>query len=227
MTSNIYIDKSLNYDISRILALISLNINKTLDISPLILNDIFNNETFNKNITFIYEQLYIELIRNIVNYNKNYYSLNNSNSPNVECSNTLFLSGNNLCGYHLNKYNNGLIEFCNKDRYLHINENTNNQINDVIDHKFVYKSNIDINIEKRNNYIISLYQSYIDNLYINIYNILIYYIYLNTKVEYVNIYNIEKLNILFSKAEHTNNIFKEKHISIINNEQYIKVYEKL
>ena len=216
--SVVIIDKNLNSDIIKILSLILTRLNVNIDISPDFIAELINEINFIENVSFIQEQLYVELIRNIILYNQTY----NETTYNDD----IFLSGNNLCGHVIHKYKNNIIEYCNLDKYLHYNHQSNSQIKDLCDHEFVNKTNNMIHNEIRNKTIINMYQSYLDTLYINIYNILIYYIYKDTQLEYVSVYNIEKINIIFSKTKYMK-IFKEKHKIKINNIYYIKVYSKI
>jgi hypothetical protein len=202
----ILIDNNYHQDIIRILSLCCINIQKNIDISPDYINEILKNKQLELYIKFVWNQLYLEL-----------YSNKNNNE---------IMQKNNGCGKIIKIHNNSIIEFCNGDRYLHINENIEKQIDNVIDHLYVYKSDENIKKEQLDSKIITSYQKYLDDLYYCIYNILIYYIYDNTRNEIINIYNFDKIKSLYNETKINKNIFKEKYLTINNNHKYIKVYYK-
>ena len=70
--SVVIIDKNLNSDIIKILSLILTRLNVNIDISPDFIAELINEINFIENVSFIQEQLYVELIRNIILYNQTY-----------------------------------------------------------------------------------------------------------------------------------------------------------
>lgn len=204
----VYIDK-LNPDITRIIAYMCKNIRNNIDISSNIITYVINNQSFIDDINFIHSQLLVELNNSVINYNL----------TKKKGKEDIFLSSMNLCGHVKLIYKNGIHEYCNLDKYLHINDNYEKQIDGVIcDHKYIEKSSLVHEVHNDN--IISFYQSYLDMLYLTIYNIFIYYLYEKATLDCVYIYNIDKLNFYYSKSLNHKNVFKEKTI----NNNYVKIY---
>ncbi len=209
----INVSNKINYDLTKIIAIVVTNIYKVVDISNLLINEIINSDDFLDNIRFIREQTYIELINNII-------------KPRLVVENEF---NSMKCGHIVNKNKNGINDYCNLSKYLHYNDSydKDNQIYNVCDHPFIQMTEEETIVYNRNNHVINCYQNYLDTLYIMCYNILIYYIYKDTKLSYINIYDIESLNVYFSKTQNNHRIFKNTFKIKLNGNEYIQLYQKI
>lgn len=192
--NNIY-----NECIIKIIGLLFKNIKNNLDISSDFLNEIINNVDVIRYINFVYKQLYFELLENISEYNKNKSLIN----INID---------KDLCGFN----------DCNKHKYLHFNKELNNQIDEVITHEFVAKTEKQINDEIIMCQRYTLFKTFINNIYYYINKIITYYIYNGKKLNKIYIFDNEIIKDLYCNINKY--IFKEKNIIVENNKKYINVY---
>ena len=200
----ILVSGKIHIDICRIIPLIINDIQKELDISGYLIDNIFKTEIFINNINFVQKQLYYEMVND--KNNREFIK-----SPE-------FINSLKLCKFKIKKYNNGVVDFCNKDKLLHEN----------LDHEYLNDYDYNEYCEQyRKIYIVNKFHDYLNLLYLSVYDILMYYIYLNTKKDFFSIYNIDKINSYYYKSEFNNTIFKEKKIYPIKLIPHINVYSKL
>ena len=191
------IDAKYNSDTQKILCPIINNIFEIFDISFDLINIIINNKNTTRVLNFLQKQLYKKM---------SFYE-------NVE------YHGHDLCGQINNIYSNGFIEYCNKHKYIHYNNQIKTQSNDLLDHIFVQKTFQDIFSEKFQHNVKTKYDYYLKNLYHNSYSYIIYLLYNYSTIKHHYLLNesekLEEQNIF---------LFKENEIFFLNNVKFYKIY---
>lgn len=202
--SKIIFDKSYNKDLCKILFHVIKNLYLIIDISTKLLEIVINNKEFIKIILFLQDQL----------YNKMLFDL--KESVNINYNNI------DLCGKVKTIYNNGYIEYCNIHRYLHINNNLSNQDQKCTDHLFIEKSTDTLELENKQLNIKNNYKKYLNILYKNIYNIIVYILYNSSTYEFIHMNDIIKIKEYYNYSlTYDKHIFKEKYLYDNN---YAKIF---
>lgn len=203
---DIIISNDIACDLAKIITTLCVNIQNEYDISPSLLNNLINNKEIINMFKFLYQQCYAEMI-NKINKFKQTFNINNDQVGDEY----------EKCGHLVTSHQNTYISYCNVHKYLHVPPNTNitlsnHKDNQYIDtHLFVSKNHSQVVKERYNNEIYTIYQYFINKVYIMFQQIFIYLIHNSCDQTYITVNNstiTELMNLM--KSDQT--IFKSKQI---------------
>ena len=215
--NKIVINGSIDKELATILSKLCLQIQGEFDMSPLLLNNLINQQEFLSNCQFLYEQCHGEMMTNLDQFKENYVSA-------LETNTKINIDGNEYekCG-HLNKtHKNGYIEYCNLHKYLHPHPQmpVTRKFGPEVDHDFVVKDDNQIIKERYNYSIYLIYQSYLNKLYCLIRQLFNYEINRSCEISTMIVNSENITNLLNQMTDHIN-IFKSKVLY-----EYINVKDK-
>lgn len=199
----IIIPNDISPDLSKILATLCMNIQEEYDISPTILNKLFNKIEFTDAYNFIYHQCYAEMINNINKFKGQFSIKDDVDDGEYE-----------KCGYLITSHQNTYISYCNVHKYLHPHPNlslTNKDNQYVVNHPFVMKNRNQVVKERYNNVICLMYQDFINKMYNMIKQVFIYILWRSCDQSCVKIGNSALTEVIANmKSDET--FFKSKII---------------
>lgn len=205
----IILPNDIDQDLTNILTILCINIQtRDFDISPIILNKIFNNQDFIEAYLFIYQQCYAEMIMNINRFKIAYKNHIDRYYQQIELS-------DEKCGFLKILHQNSYFTYCNKHKYLHIDPDSlssNHQEKDcqyIVDHHFVRKSKDQIIKEKYRDSIHLFYQKFINKTYHLIYRVFIDLLLRQSETEYIKI-NKTNAKSLIEQMKNDPSFFKSK-----------------
>jgi hypothetical protein len=196
---------NLHADILNVLSYLCTHLQNEYDISPEILNYFFNQQNFVDYCKFLHQQCYVEMLNDIRAFKDNFDMAANDITPEEY----------EKCGYLITSHQNTYISYCNYHKYLHPHPNiplTNNKTGqEIIDHKFVTKTNNQIIKERYNTTIHLLYQNFINKLYYLISHIFKYLLEVSSDYQVIKISD-DFLSEIVAKMKDNKNMFKSKVI---------------
>lgn len=207
-------------ELIKIIATLCNNIQSEYDISPETLSSLINDEEYMTRCKFLYDQCYVEMLRQI-NQFKSQYNIDTTEVSGEEYE---------KCGYLLNSHQNNYVSYCNLHKYLHPHPNMlcSKDKNCGIDHTFVSKTQLQINKEKYFATIHLIYQGFINKVYDMLKKLFVHLILTVCYHDMVKITN-ESIAQLTDDMKKNTHIFKSKiiyqqHLNSKDKFYYIKRY---
>jgi hypothetical protein len=149
-------NESLEDILIKVLATLCRHLQEEYDISPHILNRLFNQPDFITNCRFLHEQYLGEMTLNL----KTFKSSHRAHGDHIQSEET------EKCGHLVASHYNGYVSYCNVHRYLHPHPDLKCKHEpDEIDHPFVMKTPGQIVKERYYMTIHLIYQSFVNKLY--------------------------------------------------------------
>ena len=220
--SKIVLQKDLPLDLTKLLAILCLQLQAEFDISQELLNKMLNNSEYIENCLFLYRQHHHMMILQVNEFKEKYVPfLDNShgrNKKNYQPNEWEY----EKCGHLKQVYPNGYVEYCNCHKYLHPHPDLHDYSSEI-DHQFVVKKKEQIIRENYHYSIYIIYQNYVNHLYFMIRQLFHHMIGQSCRITPLQveltlleddtgvvIRNSIELDQILEKMKHNSSIFKSK-----------------
>jgi hypothetical protein len=210
-------------DLTKILAMLCLNIQNEYDISSQVIQEVINKDTFIVDCQFLYEQYETEMVNNLNSFKENYDTDNIVITPEEY----------EKCGHLINTHQNTYVTYCNAHKYLHPHPTMGDCKYDYdIPHPFAVKSDQQIIKERYHNTIHVIYQSFINKAYHLIWKLFNFLI-LDASTSHILTTDDENLKHVIDEMTYNPKLFKSRRIyEFINTDEvhptktyYVKIYK--